>query len=99
MNEYKDECLAEFISHSLNMLDRVSDNQCSKEIISRYGKNDIFEPILLNYLFLIEGDAETLYKPSNKESVSLDFDVCVDSKSESCLLNKLLNISIMINKI
>jgi len=52
-NLYTDECLAEFIYHSLNLLDKTPNNACTKEIITRYGKNEIFEPILLNYMFLI----------------------------------------------
>lgn len=85
LNEYKDECVAEFIAHSLNLLEKQPENECSKEIINRYGKNEIFEPILLNYLFLIEGSDET------KRDSTVNFDVCVDSTSETCLLNKLLN--------
>ena len=92
-NLIEDECLAEFIAHSLNLLDKSPENECSKEIITRYGKSDIFEPILLNYMFLIEKGSNNVTLPTQrKESVSLNYDICMESNNYSCLLSRLLNI-------
>lgn len=86
--------MAEFITHSLNLLDKTPHNECTKEIITRYGNNDIFEPILLNYLFLIEkGSQQTNLVPKKNESISIDFDICLNSSSKECLLTRLLDLS------
>jgi hypothetical protein len=87
-----DECLAEFIGHSLNLLDKTPENTCTREMIARYGKNEIFEPALLSYVFLIEKGTQDITKfESTKEGVVMNFNVCVDTKSEDCLLQRLFN--------
>lgn len=86
--------MAEFIAHSLNLLDKTPNNDCTKEIITKYGNNDIFEPVLLNYLFLIEkGSQEINHASTKNDSVSIDFDICFNSSSKECLLTRLLDIT------
>lgn len=78
--------LMDFISHGLNLLDSAPEDQNSKDLIENFGFSSVFEPILMNYLFLVERKDSLVNQ--NIEGTKLNLNVC---ESKDCLLTRIFS--------
>lgn len=84
--QLNDENIADLISHGFNLLDQTP-SETSKILIENYGFSSVFQPKLINFLFMIEKKNDT----NEGDSTKFDINVCVHENSESCLLARLFS--------
>lgn len=90
-----DNNLESLIRHNIGLL-KTSEplSDLSKLLIEKYGKGTIFNPVLLNYVFVIESESIQLNKTSEGlyEGSPLKVDICSDSNSPAeCILSRIYN--------
>jgi hypothetical protein len=89
-----DNNLETLIRHNIGLLKNTETlSDLSKLLVDKYGKGTLFDPVLLNYVFVIESEGIKLSKSQGIfQGSPLNIDICSDSNSPAeCLLSRIYN--------